>query len=113
MMYDSHPELTGANWGFAPESATQGMRIVYSGIFDRFPTAKLVLGHLGESLPFLTWRIQHGVTFSPNGRSTKKPLTDYLAQNVWVTTSGTFNTQALHSTMLTMPADPIPSATHY
>jgi predicted TIM-barrel fold metal-dependent hydrolase len=41
--YDGHPELTGAAWGFAPETATHALRIVYSGVFDRFPTAKLVL----------------------------------------------------------------------
>ena len=67
VMYDNHPELTGAAWGFAPETATHALRIVYSGIFDRFPSAKLVLGHLGETLPFLAWRIQHGIDFSPNG----------------------------------------------
>jgi predicted TIM-barrel fold metal-dependent hydrolase len=107
VMYDNHPELTGANWGFAPETATHALRIVYGGIFDRFPTAKLVLGHLGESLPFLAWRIQHGVNFSPNGRFTRKRLVDYLAENIWVTTSGNFNTQALHCTILTMGADRI------
>jgi predicted TIM-barrel fold metal-dependent hydrolase len=107
VQYDSHPELTGAAWGFAPETATHALRIVYSGIFDRFPTAKLVLGHLGESLPFLAWRIQHGINFSPNGRITKKRLADYLAENIWVTTSGNFSTQALHCTMLTMGADRI------
>ena len=107
VMYDNHPELTGANWGFAPETATHALRIVYGGIFDRFPTAKLVLGHLGESLPFLAWRIQHGINFSPNGRFTKKRLADYLAENIWVTTSGNFNTQALHCTILTMGADRI------
>jgi len=106
-MYDNHPELTGAAWGFAPETATHALRIVYSGIFDRFPSAKLVLGHLGETLPFLAWRIQHGIDFSPNGRSTKKRLVDYLAENIWVTTSGNFNTQALHCTILTMGADRI------
>jgi 2,3-dihydroxybenzoate decarboxylase len=107
VMYDNHPELTGAAWGFAPETATHALRIVYSGIFDRFPTAKLVLGHLGESLPFLAWRIQHGIDFSPNGRKTKKRLSDYLADNIWVTTSGNFNTQALHCTLLTMGSDRI------
>src|SRR5579863_1295553 len=107
VQYDSHPELTGAAWGFAPETATHALRIVYSGLFDRFPTAKLVLGHLGESLPFLAWRIQHGIDFSPNGRTTKKRLSDYLAENIWVTTSGNFSTQALHCTMLTMGADRI------
>jgi 2,3-dihydroxybenzoate decarboxylase len=113
VQYESHPELTGAAWGFAPETATHALRIVYSGVFDRFPTAKLVLGHLGESLPFLAWRIQHGINFSPNGRSTKKRLIDYLAENIWVTTSGNFSTQALHCTMLTMGADRILFAADY
>jgi predicted TIM-barrel fold metal-dependent hydrolase len=107
VMYDNHPELTGANWGFAPETATHALRILYGGIFDRYPTAKLVLGHLGESLPFLAWRIQHGINFSPNGRFTKKRLADYLAENIWVTTSGNFNTQALHCAILTMGSDRI------
>jgi predicted TIM-barrel fold metal-dependent hydrolase len=107
VMYDNHPELTGAAWGFAPETATHALRIVYGGVFDRFPAAKLVLGHLGETLPFLAWRIQHGIDFSPNGRSTKKRLVDYLAENIWVTTSGNFNTQALHCTILTMGSDRI------
>ena len=107
VMFEGHPELTGAAWGFAPETATHALRIVYGGIFDRFPKAKLVLGHLGETLPFLAWRIQHGVDFNPNGRSTKKRLADYLAENIWVTTSGNFNTQALHCTILTMGADRI------
>ena len=106
-MYDNHPELTGAAWGFAPETATHALRIVYSGVFDRFPSAKLVLGHLGETLPFLAWRIQHGIDFSPNGGSTKMRLVHYLAENIWVTTSGNFNTQALHCTILTMGADRI------
>ena len=89
VMYDNHPELTGANWGFAPETATHALRIVYSGVFDRFPTAKLVLGHLGESLPFLAWRSQHGINFSPNGRSTKKRLIDFFADNIWAPRAGT------------------------
>ena len=105
--YDTHPELTGAAWGFAPETATHALRMVYSGLFDRFPTAKLVLGHLGEAIPFFAWRIQHGINFSPNGRSTKKRLADYLSENIWVTTSGNFSTQALHCAMLTMGSDRI------
>jgi predicted TIM-barrel fold metal-dependent hydrolase len=107
VQYDSHPELTGAAWGFAPETATHALRIVYGGVFDRFPTAKLVLGHLGEALPFFGWRIQHGINFSPNGRITKKRLADYFAENIWVTTSGNFSTQALHCTLLTMGSDRI------
>jgi predicted TIM-barrel fold metal-dependent hydrolase len=113
VQYNSHPELTGAAWGFAPETATHVLRMVYSGIFDRFPTAKLVMGHLGEALPFFAWRIQHGINYSPNGRSTKKRLIDYFADNIWVTTSGNFNTQALHCTLLTMGSDRVLFAVDY
>ncbi len=113
VQYDSHPELTGAAWGFAPETATHVLRMVYGGIFDRFPSAKLVMGHLGEALPFFAWRIQHGINYSPNGRTTKKRLIDYFADNIWVTTSGNFNTQALHCAMLTMGADRILFAVDY
>lgn len=60
--YNNHPELTGPNWGFAPETATHALRIVYGGIFDRFPTAKLVLGHLGEPPPFLARRFSTAST---------------------------------------------------
>jgi len=56
-VYRGHPELVGATWGFAPETATHVLRIVYGGVFDRHPEAKLILGHLGEMLPFFAWRI--------------------------------------------------------
>jgi predicted TIM-barrel fold metal-dependent hydrolase len=111
--YAGHPELTGAAWGFAPETATHALRMVYGGLFDRFPTAKLVLGHLGETIPFFSWRIQHGINYSPNGKGTKKRLADYLAENIWVTTSGNFDTAALQNTILKIGADRILFAVDY
>jgi 2,3-dihydroxybenzoate decarboxylase len=55
-MYGGYPELVGAAWGFAPETATHVLRIVYGGVFDRHPRANLILGHLGETLPFFADR---------------------------------------------------------
>ena len=55
------PRLLGAAWGFTVETATQGIRLVLSGVFDAYPDLKIILGHLGESLPFSLWRIDHAL----------------------------------------------------
>ena len=54
------PMIMRAAWGFTVETATQGVRMVLSGVFDAYPKLKIILGHLGEGLPFLLWRIDMG-----------------------------------------------------
>ena len=54
------PMIMRAAWGFTVETATQGVRLVLSGVFDAYPKLKIILGHLGEGLPFLLWRIDMG-----------------------------------------------------
>jgi predicted TIM-barrel fold metal-dependent hydrolase len=112
-MYRGHPELVGAAWGFAPETATHVLRTVYGGVFDRHPSAKLILGHLGETLPFFAGRIQRAFEYNPYSRRTQKRLQDYLSDNIWVTTSGNFNDQALITALLAVGADHILFATDY
>jgi predicted TIM-barrel fold metal-dependent hydrolase len=112
-IYRGHPELVGAAWGFAPETATHVLRIVYGGVFDRHPEAKLIIGHLGETLPFFAWRIQRAFEYNPYSKRTRKRLQDYLADNIWVTTSGNFSDQALVTTLLTVGSDHIMFASDY
>ena len=50
-----------AAWGYTVETATQAIRLVLSGVFDAYPKLKIILGHLGEALPFLVWRIDHAL----------------------------------------------------
>jgi 2,3-dihydroxybenzoate decarboxylase len=111
--YDGHRELIGATWGFAPEAATHALRLVYSGLFDRFPTATVILGHLGETLPTFAWRIQHCFEYNPTDKRVERRLQDYFADNFYVTTSGNFNDQALISAILTVGADRILFAVDY
>jgi 2,3-dihydroxybenzoate decarboxylase len=111
--YDGHRELLGAAWGFAPETATHALRIVYSGVLDRFPTLTVVLGHLGETLPYFAWRIQHCFEYNPSDKRVRRKLQDYLADNFYVTTSGHFSDQALISAILTIGADRILFAADY
>jgi predicted TIM-barrel fold metal-dependent hydrolase len=105
--YDGHPELIGATWGFAPETATHALRLVYSGLFDRLPNLTLILGHLGETLPYFAWRIQRCFEYNPSDKRVRKRLQDYLCENFYVTTSGNFNDQALICAILTIGADRI------
>jgi 2,3-dihydroxybenzoate decarboxylase len=112
-IYEGHSQLIGATWGFAPEAATHALRLVHSGLFDRFPSMILVLGHLGETLPYFAWRIQHCFEFNPADKRLQRRLQDYLCDNFYVSTSGFFNDQALIGAVLTIGADRILFAVDY
>ncbi|SPF78479.1 amidohydrolase family protein [Pseudoprimorskyibacter insulae] len=88
-MYNDHPELWGPVWSWTVETATHALRLVFSGTFDRYPNAKLILGHLGETLPYLLWRLDSRWEISNRGemRLNKAPSA-YFRENVWMTTSG-------------------------
>lgn len=112
-VFRGHAELIGATWGFAPETATHALRLVYSGLFDRFPRLTVILGHLGETLPHFAWRIQHCFDYNPSDKRVKKRLQDYLCENFYVSTSGNFSDQALISALLAVGADRILFAADY
>ncbi|MBO6782499.1 MAG: amidohydrolase [Alphaproteobacteria bacterium] len=88
-MYSGHPELFGPVWSWTVETATHALRLVFSGTFDRFPKAKLILGHMGETIPFLLWRFDSRWDISNRGDMTlEMPPSEYFRRNVWYTTSG-------------------------
>jgi 5-carboxyvanillate decarboxylase len=86
--------LDGAVYGFAVETGLHLMRIIVAGVFDRFPKLRIVVGHLGEGLPFWLFRLDfmHASMVRANRYEGVKPLkkkpSDYLKENVWITTSG-------------------------
>src|SRR4029453_18433569 len=77
------------------------------------PTLTLILGHLGETLPFFAWRIQHCFEYNPSDKRLARGLEDFLCENFYVPTSGFFNDQALISALLTIGADRILFAADY
>jgi 2,3-dihydroxybenzoate decarboxylase len=89
--------LKGPMWEWGVETGTHALRLVMNGVFDRFPRARVILGHLGETLPFLLWRFdsraQH---FS---LKFKKSPSQYIRENIWVTTSGMFSADPLACTL--------------
>ena len=100
------PSITNAGWGFTVETATQGIRLVLSGVFDAYPDLKIILGHLGESLPFSLWRISHAMS-RPGNRVTPASFRDYFCKHFWITTSGNFSNPALLCCVMEMGVDRI------
>lgn len=101
---EKFPGLMTAAWGFTVETATQGVRLVLSGVFDAHPGLKIILGHLGESLPFSAWRIDMALARPGN---TSSAFRDTFRNHFWITTSGNFSTPALLCCVMEMGADRI------
>jgi len=85
--------LEGALWGFAAETGLHALGIIRSGALDRFPGLRIVLGHLGEALPFWLFRLDYmNKTARPairNGAAgLEKQISEYMKENIFVTTSG-------------------------
>ena len=100
---EKHPGILRAGWGFTVETATQGIRLVLSGVFDTYPRLKIIIGHLGEGLPFYLWRISHGLRGSDGGKSFR----DIFCEHFYVTTSGFFSDPALLCCVMEMGIDRI------
>jgi 5-carboxyvanillate decarboxylase len=80
--------LEHAIWGFQAETGLHGLRLITSGIFDRFPKLRIVLGHAGEGLPFWIDRVDY-MHAKPRGRpELKQKPSHYLRENFYCTTSG-------------------------
>lgn len=86
--------LDGAIYGFGVETGLHAMRIITAGVFDRFPKLKMILGHMGEALPYWAYRLDymHQATVRSQRYESVKPIqqrpSDYLRQNFYITNSG-------------------------
>src|SRR5215469_604788 len=103
--YEGHPWLLGSAWGFAAETSLHALRLMGSGLFDEYPKLKVILGHLGEGLPFNIWRVDHRISKGGRPAKAKLPMAHYLRENFYITTSGNFHTQALTDVILEVGAD--------
>jgi predicted TIM-barrel fold metal-dependent hydrolase len=90
--YKDYPQLSRAALGFGIEMAVQASRLVVSGVLDEFPKLKIILGHLGEALPFLLWRAND--TLSRRAKL-RRGFREYFRDHFYVTTSGNFSQPAL------------------
>jgi gamma-resorcylate decarboxylase len=103
-----YPELVGSAWAFTYETSTHAVRLMLSGLFDAYPNLQVILGHLGEGLPFLLPRLQHRLDRQRDGekgnRSKHRP-SHYFRSNFWITTSGHYHTRPLVEAIDVIGAD--------
>ncbi|HZI25268.1 MAG TPA: amidohydrolase family protein [Chryseolinea sp.] len=88
--------LEGAVWGYGIETGTHILRLMFSGVFDRFPKLQIVIGHMGEALPFWLWRLDFmGAPGARAGRQNQLKPSEYFQRNITITTSGVEDPSAL------------------
>jgi predicted TIM-barrel fold metal-dependent hydrolase len=97
---NNYPILMGAVWGFTVETATHALRLMLSGVFAEYPRLRIILGHLGETLPFLLWRLE----WTYNNLTQKAGIAECFRENFYVTTSGNFSQAALICAMTELGA---------
>ncbi|MBB3259858.1 2,3-dihydroxybenzoate decarboxylase [Paraburkholderia bannensis] len=108
-IYEGHPWLLGPTWAFGQETAVHALRLMGSGLFDEHPKLQIILGHMGEGLPYSMWRVDNRnawVKAAPNYPA-KKPIAEYFRANFYLTTSGNFRTQTLIDAILEIGSDRI------
>jgi predicted TIM-barrel fold metal-dependent hydrolase len=106
--YKNSPAMM-QSWGWQVETGTHLLRLISSGVFDRFPDLKIIVGHMGELIPFGLKRINTALTMGnwllanqSNGADSagdacmQKSLFYYMRANVFITTSGSFDQAALN-----------------
>ena len=105
--YEGHAWLLGPNWAFSAETAVHALRLIGSGLFDKHPRLRMVLGHLGEGIPVQLWRIdgRNGWMMAPHKYAAKHGVGHYFRKHFHLTTSGNFHTPSLVNAMTEMGAE--------
>ncbi|MFV0243647.1 MAG: gamma-resorcylate decarboxylase [Qingshengfaniella sp.] len=108
-IYDGHPWLLGPTWAFAQETAVHALRLMASGLFDEHPSLQIIMGHMGEGIPYMLWRIDHRNAWVklPPKYPAKRKMVEYFTENFHITTSGNFRSQTLIDAILEIGADRI------
>ena len=107
--------LEGAAWGYGIETGTHAVRLMLSGVLDRFPKLKVVIGHMGEALPFWMWRLDFMAAPGARaaGRTNQLKPSEYFQRNFAITTSGVEDPLALRYCVDKFGADNIMWAIDY
>lgn len=112
--YDSL-QLNGGIWGYAAETGLHAMRLIMAGVFARFPGLKIVLGHMGEGLPWWLYRLDYMYDLQSRRlrRDTNCRPSDYVRRNIWITTSGMNDADALRFCLAKLGSERILWAVDY
>lgn len=112
-LYEGCEPLLGSSWSWGVDTATYLLRIILSGIFDAYPNVSVILGHLGEMLPYIIWRLDHRLQTMPDKANISQKASEYLKKNVYISTSGNLSESALRCAIDTLGADRIMFSVDY
>ena len=105
-LFKGYEFLAGSPWGFGTETAGHSIRLMISGLFDRHPNVKVILGHCGEGIPFSLHRIDQRLRhFQEKYIKCQHPLQHYWENNFWITTAGVSSDGAFFETLRVVGED--------
>jgi 2,3-dihydroxybenzoate decarboxylase len=110
---EDYPGLAASMWGWTAETGGHALRLVLSGLFDRFPTLSIILGHMGEVLPFVLWRIDSRFKIYRPKVALELPPSGYIRRNFFATTAGACQLEALICAIGALGADRIMFSVDY
>jgi uncharacterized protein len=103
--------LSTSGWGWHSEVGIHALRLILAGVFDRLPTLQIIIGHMGEMIPFMLARIDD--TLTPMAKQLQQPVSEYFLHHFHITTSGFFTDPPLLLAMQVMGADRIMFSVDY
>ncbi|HXK54080.1 MAG TPA: amidohydrolase family protein [Hyphomicrobiales bacterium] len=105
--------LRRPTWEWTVETATHALRMVFNGTFERFPGARLILGHMGETLPYLLWRLDSRAMLYREPGDPRPLPSGYIKRNIPVTISGAYSDEPLACALAALGEDNIMFAADY
>jgi len=112
-VFDDYPGLAASIWGWTAETGGHALRLILSGLFDRFPTLNIILGHMGEMLPFCLWRLDSRFKiYRPKVKLERMPVR-YVRRHIYATTAGACQPEALACTIAALGAERVMFSVDY
>ena len=106
-------ELDGATWGWSFDTATHALRLIVKGVFEKHPNAEVILGHMGENLPFYLWRLDSRYASTRYRNDIGTTPSAVFRRNFYITTSGVCDDAALQCSIATLGPERIMFSTDY
>jgi 2,3-dihydroxybenzoate decarboxylase len=110
---DGRPELYGATWSWAAEVSGHALRLLFGGVFDRHPGVTLILGHMGEFLPFQRSRLDSRHATIATSTPLQRAPSAYLGTNIVFTNSGVFSPAVMLGAVLEVGTDAVMFSVDY
>ena len=111
--YAGAKALYGPVWGWMAETGAHALRLVVNGVFDRHPDARIILGHMGETLPYLLWRFDSRLPTSYMNVELEHAPSHYIRKNMTITTSGVCDDVALRCALDNLGEDNVMFSADY